>query len=185
MQTISDEKKDIVAVVEKALNLQEIVASVTDAAAGGIATFIGTTRDNFRGKKVLRLEYEGYIPMAKKEMKKLCILARAKWDLYHIAIWHRLGVVNATEASVIIACSSVHRKESMEAVHYLIDTLKATVPIWKLEVYEGDDRVWKENSEWHSESGKNIRTMKPEKRPAVPSVATHTNAKKLKPDVDE
>lgn len=54
------------------------------------------------------------------------------WDVLRIALVHRLGVTEVEEASVIIAISSVHRKDSLEAVQYAIDTLKATVPIWKL-----------------------------------------------------
>lgn len=57
---------------------------------------------------------------------------REKWGVIHIALTHRLGVTEVEEASVIIAVSSVHRKDSLEAVQYAIDTLKATVPIWKL-----------------------------------------------------
>ncbi|CAN0150984.1 unnamed protein product, partial [Ectocarpus sp. 12 AP-2014] len=73
---------------------------------------------------------------------------RDRWDVLKIALVHRLGVTEVGEASVIIAVSSVHRKDSLEAVEFAINTLKATVPIWKLEVYEGDSRVWKENAEW-------------------------------------
>lgn len=57
---------------------------------------------------------------------------RDKWEVIRIAIAHRLGVTEVKEASVIIAISSVHRKDSLEAVEYAINTLKATVPIWKL-----------------------------------------------------
>ena len=53
-----------------------------------------------------------------------------------------------TESSVEIAISSSHRRESLEAVHYAIDELKASVPIWKKEVYEDEGAAWKENVEW-------------------------------------
>ena len=47
-------------------------------------------RDNFDGKKVIKLEYEAYTPMAKKKLKKLCNRLRVKWvDLYRIAMYHR------------------------------------------------------------------------------------------------
>ena len=55
---------------------------------------------------------------------------RQKWELQHIAVAHRLGVTAVGEASVVIAVSSVHRRESMQATQFIIDTLKATVPIW-------------------------------------------------------
>lgn len=35
------------------------------------------------------------------------------------------------EASVIIAVSSKHRKESLDAVEFAINTIKTTVTIWK------------------------------------------------------
>lgn len=57
---------------------------------------------------------------------------RARWNVLRIALVHRLGVTAVGEASVIIAISSVHRKDSLQAVEFAIDTLKATVPIWKL-----------------------------------------------------
>lgn len=64
----------------------------------------------------------------------------------------RLGIVPSREASVVIAVSSPHRRDSLEAVAHLIDRLKASVPIWKKEVYDNDDPVWKENAEcaWSS-----------------------------------
>lgn len=50
------------------------------------------------------------------------------------------------EASVVIAVSSEHRYDAIHAVEYLIDTLKARVPIWKKEWYT-DGSVWKGNHE--------------------------------------
>lgn len=141
--------KDYVSVSAEALGLTRLAGMVSDPCAGATSTFSGTTRDNHNGKKVVRLEYEGYVPMAELELKKICSQIRDKWEVIHIAIAHRLGVTEVEEASVIIAISSVHRKDSLEAVEYAINTLKATVPIWKLEVYEGDNRVWKENAEWN------------------------------------
>lgn len=144
---------DYVEVVYDPLDGQRAVDLVTHASAGAISTFIGTTRDNFQGKKVVRLEYEGYIPMAKSELLKICAQIRGQWpSVVGIAMFHRLGVVEVREASVVIAISSPHRAEALEACAFAIDTLKATVPIWKSEQYEGDSRMWKENAEWGSGS---------------------------------
>ncbi|KAK7086059.1 Molybdopterin synthase catalytic subunit [Halocaridina rubra] len=109
--------------------------------------FIGTTRNMYEGQTVVRLEYESYEEMAVKEIKKLCKEAREKWTLHHIAVYHRLGVVPVCEASVILAVSSVHRRESLNAVSFLIDELKANVPIWKKEVYDDGSGSWKQNKE--------------------------------------
>jgi len=63
-----------------------------------------------------------------------------------VAIGHRTGTVLVGEASVIIAVSSAHRAAALEAVHWAIDELKATVPIWKKEFFV-DGSTWKENAE--------------------------------------
>uniref|UniRef100_A0A7S2D574 Molybdopterin synthase catalytic subunit n=2 Tax=Octactis speculum TaxID=3111310 RepID=A0A7S2D574_9STRA len=88
--------------------------------------------------------------MAEKEMESICKQIRERWEVEHIAMEHRLGICPIQEASVLIAVSSAHRKEALEAAQYAIDTLKSSVPIWKKEFYETDDSsaVWKENKEW-------------------------------------
>lgn len=138
---------DFIKITGDLLNVSDISNLVTLPSTGATSLFIGTTRNNFEGKTVLRLEYEAYIPMAEKELKKLCSKIRDKWNIANIAIYHRIGVVPVIEASVVIAISSEHRQESLEAVHFAIDELKATVPIWKKEVYEGETNAWKENKE--------------------------------------
>ncbi|XP_034941027.1 molybdopterin synthase catalytic subunit isoform X2 [Chelonus insularis] len=99
--------------------------------------------------KVLKLEYEAYEPMALKELKNICDKIREKWDVKHIAIFHRLGEVPVCESSVIIAISSAHRQESLQAVQFTIDTLKSNVPIWKKEIYDTEESAWKENKEYN------------------------------------
>lgn len=138
---------DIVDVTDKKLSVETVTDLVSDESCGAVSLFLGTTRDNFEGKQVLKLEYEAYEPMAKKKMLEICASIRQQWKVHKIAIVHRIGVVPVKEASIIIAVSSPHRKESLEAVHYAIDTLKAVVPIWKKEVYTDDTTTWKQNKE--------------------------------------
>lgn len=140
---------DFVEISHAPLDAQRASTLVTHASAGAIATFVGTTRDNFDGKRVVRLEYEGYEPMARAELRKICVQVRARWPgVVGVALFHRLGVVEVAQASVVVAVSSPHRADALHACAFAIDALKATVPIWKSEQYEGDDRVWKENVEW-------------------------------------
>ncbi|KAG7200183.1 hypothetical protein KM043_000617 [Ampulex compressa] len=139
--------KDIVKLQEEELNIGEIIDNITSPDCGAISNFIGITRDNFENKKVLKLEYEAYEPMALKEMNNICQKIRSQWRVRHIAIYHRLGEVPVSKASVVIAISAPHRRESLEAVDYAITALKASVPIWKKEVYEREEAQWKENKE--------------------------------------
>lgn len=76
----------------------------------------------------------------------VCRTALDKWNLCKVIAMHRLGAVLVAEASVVIAASAPHRKEAIEACHWIINELKAVVPIWKKEFFQ-DGSVWKENTE--------------------------------------
>lgn len=123
------------------LNLQECYNFVEDDACGGISTFVGTVRNDTKGKEVLKLDFSTYKPMAIKEMQKIANLALEKFDIKKIAIHHAEGVLQIGEIPVIITVSSKHRKAAFLACEFAIDTLKETVPIWKKE-YFSDGEVW-------------------------------------------
>lgn len=128
-------------VTDKAIDLQELVDYVSDPEAGAIATFIGTTRNNNEGRKVIALDYDGYPEMAGKELRRIGTDAQTKWPICRMAIVHRLGPVQITEASVIIAVSAGHRDAAFAACRFAIEEIKKSVPIWKKEVYEGGE-IW-------------------------------------------
>ena len=128
-------------VTNKPLVLQELIEFVTDPEAGAITTFIGTTRNNNDGRKVIALDYEAYAEMAEKELVRLGEEAKKKWPICRMAIVHRLGPVQITEPSVMIAVSAAHREATFAACRFAIEEIKRTVPIWKKEVYEGGE-VW-------------------------------------------
>ncbi len=77
---------------------------------------------------------------------------RQRWDVLKIAIQHKLGACPVGEISVAIYVSSAHRVEGLEAVHFAIDELKRTVPIWKKEHYGDGDANWKENAQQPSDT---------------------------------
>ncbi len=131
----------MIEIVETPIDIGQVLASVKDPAAGGIDLFIGTTRNNSRGRQVLYLEYETYQTMALKLMYRIADEAEKRWDLKKISVVHRIGRVDIGEASVVIATSAAHRKEAFEACRYAIDALKKDVPIWKKEHFE-DGEIW-------------------------------------------
>ena len=109
---------------------------------GAVVTFHGVVRDNSDGGRAVRyLEYEAYAEMAEAQMRAIGEEIRRRWDIEDVAMVHRIGRVEIGEASVVIAVGSPHRGEAFDACEYAIDTLKATVPIWKKEVFADGD-VW-------------------------------------------
>ena len=147
MNEVEEKSKDIIKFTSEKLSVDEVSQLVISPLCGTISLFVGTTRNNFEGKKVISLEYEAYLPMAENERRKICSDIRQKWPVKHIAVFRRLGLVPVTEASVIIAVSSAHRAASLEAMSYAIGALKARVPIWKKEIYEESSSSWKRNKE--------------------------------------
>lgn len=123
------------------LDLNSCMSYVSVPHCGGINLFVGTVRDATKGKRVLRLEFEAYEPMALSEMQKLAAQAFAQWPVERIALHHRTGTLQVGEVPVIIAVAAAHRDAAFAACRFLIDTLKQTVPIWKKEIFE-DGEVW-------------------------------------------
>ncbi|CAG0919009.1 unnamed protein product [Notodromas monacha] len=134
-------------ITEQRLNIPDMYNKVRDPSCGAISSFVGTTRDLFNDKPVVKLEYEAYIGMAEKALGDICKQLRSQWPLHHILMAHRLGSVPVGEESVAIFVSSVHRAESLAAVSAAIDALKASVPIWKKELYSDGSSNWKVNAE--------------------------------------
>jgi MoaE-MoaD fusion protein len=121
------------------LSLDGVVDEVRSEHAGAIATFVGTTRVESRGRTVQHLDYEAYEGMAEDVMAEIATALKEKYDLCEIAIHHRTGRVDIGEASVVIAVSAPHRQDALAACRDAIDTLKDKVPLWKKEVYGGGE----------------------------------------------
>jgi MoaE-MoaD fusion protein len=124
---------------EGPVNLTSVVVAVVDERAGAIATFLGTVRAQSRGRDVIALEYEAYMEMAEDVMAQIATEATERFDLCKVAITHRLGRVAVGETSVAIAVSAPHRQDALAACAEIIDALKARVPLWKKELYEGGE----------------------------------------------
>lgn len=173
---------DSILITSSKLDVNDIYSGVVAHSAGAVSLFVGTTRDHFEGKKVVQLEYEAFIPMAEKELKKICLDIRDKWKVENISIHHRLGVVPVGEASVAIAISSTHRSESLEAVHHAIDSLKKSVPIWKKEIYDKGTEEWKANSECPWAKSKEESPLSKRRKIEIPPEFIRINASKTEVD---
>jgi molybdopterin synthase catalytic subunit len=119
----------------------ELRRAVEHPSIGGIVTFEGVVRDSNKGKRVSYLEYEAYPEMAEAEMAKIAAEVARRWGADRVALVHRVGRLEIGECSVVVMVACPHRGEAFEACRYAIDTLKATVPIWKKEVAE-DGEEW-------------------------------------------
>lgn len=102
------------------------------------------------GKEVGHLEYSAYSNLAKKTMTSILEKARSSSsEIKSIYLAHRLGHVPTTQASILVCVSSAHRQEAFQVCEEILEQVKKQVPIWKKEVYIGQDKghaEWKANS---------------------------------------
>ncbi|HKK87574.1 MAG TPA: molybdenum cofactor biosynthesis protein MoaE [Saprospiraceae bacterium] len=117
------------------------ISFVRSENCGAEVLFIGTVRDQTRGKAVNKLFFEAYEPMAIKEMEKIGALCLRKYEISKMSFHHRLGELQIGEVPVILAVSAPHRVEAFKACAEAMDLLKQNVPIWKKEYFE-DGEVW-------------------------------------------
>jgi molybdopterin converting factor subunit 1 len=128
-------------VSEGALSLDEVVQAVTTEEHGGVVTFSGVVRRQSRGKRIVRLEYEAYRPMAERKMAEIGAQLAAEQPGVRVAIVHRVGKLAVGDVAVVIAASAPHRAAAFDACRAAIDRLKESVPIWKKEIAE-DGEEW-------------------------------------------
>ena len=121
------------------LPAERALAWVQRPSCGAVACFVGTVRDHAEGRTgVQAIDYEAYSDQVLPRFEAIVTAARERWpEIGRAVVWHRVGRLELGAASVIVVVSTQHRAEAFEACRYLIDTLKATAPIWKRETWEG------------------------------------------------
>lgn len=124
------------------IDVSAVVDMVRLAGNGGIATFLGTVRNEADGTAVVGLEYTAYVEMAQKELRRILIEAAAIGSGVDIAAVHRTGSLAVGDVSVVIAAGHAHRGPAFEACRYVIEEIKRRVPIWKRERYADGDSEW-------------------------------------------
>jgi molybdopterin synthase catalytic subunit len=123
------------------LSVDEVLSAVSDPAAGGIALFVGTVRDNDHDREVVRLGYTAH-PSAAAEMRRVAEKVAASSGLMAVAAVHRVGDLAVGDLAVVVAVACPHRAEAFDACRALIDELKQTVPIWKHQEFAGGESEW-------------------------------------------
>ncbi|MFM7033709.1 MAG: molybdenum cofactor biosynthesis protein MoaE [Planctomycetia bacterium] len=128
--------------VRKPIDGQAVLSRVACADAGANVLFLGTTRGLTDGVETRQLDYEAHQPMAEAALSRLRDEAIGRFGLSGCAIEHRLGAVPVGETSVAIATSAAHRREAFAAAEWLMERIKADVPIWKCEERPDGRRDW-------------------------------------------
>lgn len=130
------------ALVRRPIEPERLRAAVADPAAGAEVVFVGTARGLTDGVETRGLEYEAHEPLAAAALARLCAAAVARHDLVACAVEHRLGRIGIGAAAVALATSAPHRAAAFAAAEWLMERIKADVPIWKCEEWADGRREW-------------------------------------------
>jgi molybdopterin synthase catalytic subunit len=131
----------LVDIRDTALSVDEVLAAVSDAAAGGVTLFLGAVRDHDENKSVTGLEYSAH-PTALDQLADVAEEVGREYDVLAVAAVHRVGQLAIGDAAVVVATAAAHRGEAFEASRALIDRLKQRVPIWKHQLFADGTDEW-------------------------------------------
>lgn len=147
---MSDKKKHKV-LTSGAITPDFIASSIakhsTKTTIGAHDIFLGQVRnDVMDGKTVQAIEYSAYEEMAEEKFHEIREAAFAKFSLTCMHIYHSLGIVKAGEISLFVFVSSAHRTDAFDACRFIVEEVKANIPIWGKEIFEDDTHSWKINT---------------------------------------
>jgi molybdopterin synthase catalytic subunit len=126
---------------EDPLSVDEVLAAVSDPAAGGVNLFVGVVREQDHGETVERLDYTAH-PSALERLREVSDGVAEEFEVIALAVVHRTGHLVIGDAAVLVAASAAHRSEAYDASRALIDRLKASVPVWKHQVFADGHDEW-------------------------------------------
>ncbi len=117
-------------------SLDELVRKAKRKDAGALVTFLGTVRDD----GIERMELEAFREAALPELERILDEAAARFNLLSVEVVHRVGSLEVGENIVAIVCAAAHRDEAFRGCRYIIEELKARVPVWKKELSKNGER---------------------------------------------
>jgi len=133
-------------VTDRPIDVDAIRARVGDPSDGAVLLFLGTVRDHNDGRPVERLHYDAYRDMAVRELRAISEAASQRCGSNRIAVVHRTGTLEIGEVSLAVAVSTPHRAEAFDAARWIIEEIKARVPVWKKEHYTDARPEWLKGS---------------------------------------
>ena len=137
---------DVFAVTDQPIDLAAWRRRLDHPQAGGLVVFEGVVRDHHQGRAVRHLDYQGYTPLAVRVGAQILADAGGRWPLLRALGCHRVGHLEVGEAAVWIGVAAAHRAEAFAACAWIMDEVKARVPVWKRETFADGTVEWSQGS---------------------------------------
>lgn len=124
------------------IDIENLKLSLRDKRAGALSTFEGWVRNHNDGRDVLRLEYEAAVPLAMNEAGRILEEVKERFDVLGAVCVHRAGKLEIGDLAVWVGVTAAHRGDAFAACQYIIDEVKARLPVWKKEYYADGSTTW-------------------------------------------
>ena len=134
------------ALLDEAIDEQRLKDFLQDEQCGALATFEGWVRNHNNDSKVTRLTYYGYEKLAINQGRLIIEEAKRLFDIENAVAIHRIGALEIGDMAVWIGVSSKHRYPAFDACRWILDTIKADIPVWKQEYYQDEPSKWLSNN---------------------------------------
>ena len=134
------------ALLDQAIDAQRLKDMLQDEQCGALATFEGWVRNHNNDSRVTSLTYYGYEKLAINQGKLIIEEAKRLFDIENAVAIHRIGALEIGDMAVWVGVSSKHRYPAFDACKWILDTIKADIPVWKQEYYQDQSSMWLSNN---------------------------------------
>ena len=134
------------ALLDEAIDAERLKDFLQDEQCGALATFEGWVRNHNNDSQVTSLTYYGYEKLAINQGKKIIEEAKRLFDIENAVAIHRIGALEIGDMAVWVGVSSKHRYPAFDACKWILDTIKADIPVWKQEFYQDEPSKWLSNN---------------------------------------
>ena len=139
-------QRDGFALLDVAIDEARLRAMLDDDSCGAFASFEGRVRNHNNASSVERLTYYGYEDLAINQGRQIIAEAKTKFEITEAIAIHRIGALEIGDISVWIGVVSAHRYPAFDACRWILDTIKADIPVWKQEYYDNEPSKWLSNN---------------------------------------
>ncbi|RVU81151.1 molybdenum cofactor biosynthesis protein MoaE [Leucothrix sargassi] len=135
------------ALLDKPINERRLKLALLNDQSGALATFEGWVRNHNNARPVTKLTYYGYEKLAINQGEKLITQAKQQFDIINAVAIHRIGDLAIGDMAVWIGVTAHHRYPAFDACRWLLDAIKADIPVWKQEFYaDSEESLWLSNN---------------------------------------
>ncbi|GAF53922.1 LOW QUALITY PROTEIN: molybdenum cofactor biosynthesis protein MoaE [Psychrobacter sp. JCM 18900] len=138
-------ERDGFALLDIAIDEDRLKSTLDNDSCGAFVCFEGRVRNHNNATSVDRLTYYGYEDLAINQAAPLK-KPKSVFEITHAIAIHRIGALEIGDVAVWVGVVSAHRYPAFDACRWILDTIKADIPVWKQEYYEDDSSKWLSNN---------------------------------------